>query len=157
MLKKFFTIFKRDKSGFSNEELEWQKKVGKILNWILWGAIVVLALVLAFFFGDLVYERLENSDSEITLRMVTQLTVMIITIIVGGFVKNRVLPLEECKQQLEENHETEKREKLLAELEEGEFSELEINETIIYAVQNGWVKVILKPDGNKEIIKIDFN
>lgn len=155
MLKKFFTIFKRDKSGFSNEELEWQSKVGKVVVDSLKSSVIILGIILAIFFGDIVHEKFETSEWQDVLTLSTSIATWIVAFVAGSVGVLFLVPLDEIEGQLKKNREKEEKANILAELEEGEFSEYDLGKTVIYALQSGWIKVVLKPNGKIEVSKLN--
>lgn len=129
MLKKFLSIFKRDKAGYSSEELEWQRKIGqmlkKVINLIIGISNGIIGLV--------VLERLkEFSDSYI----VVIIAFAIIIVIASGSaviilrIMTRAFRLREIDVQLQQNLKQEKEkqeEKILSCLEKRDFLELGID------------------------------
>lgn len=175
MTKKFLGIFKRDKTGFSNEELEWQAKIGRKVKII---AIVISCIVGMYlipleivFLGKFYKSDMNNYIGATTFLIILTLVVYLITIIVMVVIfkmfkqvfrceetnaqlqKNR----EEFNAQLQKNLEEKKKEKILSCLEKKDFLELEIEWPMIQGLfrlclQYGMIEIIPSSDGVKVTI-----
>lgn len=172
MTKKFLGIFKRDKTGFSNEELEWQAKIGRKVKII---AIVISCIVGMYlipleivFLGKFYKSDMNNYIGATTFLIILTLVVYLITIIVMVVIfkmfkqvfrceetnaqlqKNR----EEINAQLQENLKEKKKEKILSCLEKRDFLELGIDWPMIDSFFRlflicGMIEIIPSSDGVK--------
>lgn len=156
MIKKFCNIFKRDKTGFSNEELEWQAKIGNRIENILYIlALLSFMLVLNKMEDKLISENY-NVSFKVFIMKVCICTVFLILIYGYILLKiGKVVKIGEIKAQLQRNLKKETSEKVLSCIQKQEISKLEMEWPLIKEVsqmlfQSGMVQV--KPFGDREVM-----
>lgn len=129
MCKRFLGIFKRDKRGFSNEELKWQKKMILILF------LITIAIELVFI-------------------LMIKYEIAIIIAVIFGIVSAAYWQsiLNNVNEQRNTNREREIKQKILEKIKNEEFSDLQIlNEEVIQDLFQECLSL-----GIIEIIKQDF-
>ncbi len=138
MVKKFLNIFKRDKRVFSNEELKWQKKVGRrVKNTIL--AILILGEIIALFpmldmlckFGKRFFDE---TTTLTTLLIASYVGLIVVCIVIDSifYVESvKVFRVEEIRFQLKSNLATEHKAEILSCLKGQEYSKVKFQENLI--------------------------
>lgn len=156
MLKKFLGIFKRDKSGFSDEELKWQAKIGgnikNTLSVILWvGSVIINCLLLTslvnFFYKTTIYIAIILI---IVLWIVGSTIVLIIKEVILN-ITSRAFKLAEINAQLQKNSNENQIRELLSYIKERDFSKVGIQLKMIDPLFRMFVKsgiLEIKPDDN---------
>lgn len=141
MLKRFLNIFKRDKRGFSNEELKWQKKVGsRVRNTML--AILILGEIIALFpMLNMFFQKFSSKDTIITaLFVVSYVGLVVIAIVIDGifYVGIEKGFIEEIRFQLKEQQ----RGEIMLHLEKQEYSKVNFQPSLL----NEFFRLLLKAE-----------
>lgn len=118
MSKKLKDVFEKDKTRFSNEELEWQQKFE--YTTIRWLFIIFLISAAIVIFTSCFVPRNRNQEFII---LVIWLIIFLVIGTVFMFLSNGGA---EAKKQLEENIKKQKREKILFCIEQKDFSRLKL-------------------------------
>ncbi len=136
MLKKFLSIFKRDKAGYSSEELEWQRKIGKVIIIILCAILVISNLVIVFLLFDKVCNFLKgitlNTNTVIILFIALDILAVILVsatpiLIINGW----AVISQEIDAQLKRNLEEKQRREVLSRVKKKDYSKLVIQPFMI--------------------------
>lgn len=156
MLKKFLGIFKRDKSGFSDEELKWQAKIGgsikNTLSVILWVGNVIIGFLLLNSLCDFFYKI--TRYIAIILIIVLWIVGITIVFIIKKVILNitsRAFKLAEINAQLQKDSKENQIRELLSYIKEQDFSKVGIQLKMINPLFRMFVKsgiLEIKPDDN---------
>lgn len=121
MVKRFLGIFKRDKSGFSNEELEWQMKWVRIISHA-YPIVIFLPWLVTFYLVARYSKNIDNDDIEFSIAIADIALYIILTILGDYFVFSR--NFYNARDQLNENLKRQKKEKVWAYITEKNFHKL---------------------------------
>ncbi len=138
MLKKFLGIFKRDKSGFSDEELKWQLKMGKRALRTLSGIAIIGGILLhVWIIPNLLTDFFRNKSFIITYVIpIVILTgavfiYMIICVLIGVEIEEKLFKCGKIQDQLKRNSEEQRTTKLFSCLKQQDFSKLGVKWAMI--------------------------
>lgn len=154
MIKKFCNIFKRDKTGFSNEELEWQAKIGNRIKNIFYTLLILSNMPVVYAMCEVLFSL--NDSLKFVFNSACIGVVVLIFIEIYLILKIRkVVKIDEIKAQLQRNLKKETSGKLLSCIQKQEISKLEMEWPLIKEVsrmllQSGMVQV--KPFGDREVM-----
>lgn len=160
MLKKFLGIFKRDKSGFSDEELKRQVTIGQWIRNILMVILVLIAVVTDQFVvvkNIEFFKRVKFFNDYVDVIIIGMVIIVIVIIEVAIYaaifdIIVRALKLEEINAQLQKNSKEKQTRKLLSCIEEQDFSKLGIEWAMIDEIFRLCLKsgiIEIKPFGNE--------